>query len=168
MNSKAQPIDTVNLNSSALKTIAFATLVSGSLDAMGGIAVYDIALQKMGIIQILQYIATGAFGEEAFKMGLAGAAYGTMFHFTIAFAASALFFVAAQKLKVIGEFPIFSGLAYGGWVWVFMNFVILPNSKTTVGPFSPGVALAEYVWHMLLVGLPIAIITARHLHKETR
>lgn len=141
--------------------VFLATLVSGTLDAIAGIVVYDFALGRMSIIQILQWIASGVFGARAFEMGLAGAIYGTIFHYLVAFGFSLGLFIFYERLKVLKDYPVFSGLAFGGYVWVGMNFLVLPLSNTVVGGFEPGVALIGFVWHMLLVGLPITLIAKK-------
>lgn len=148
-------------NSTFIKNLLLATVVAGTLDAMAGIVVFDFALGQMSIIQILQWIASGAFGQQAFEMGLMGAFYGVIFHYIVAFFAALAVFAVKSKLTVFRDYPIFTGLAHGGWVWVFMNFVVLPNSNTVLAPFSAGIALTGYIWHMLFVGLPITIYAAR-------
>lgn len=141
--------------------IGIATLVSGVLDATAAVAVFNFALGRMSIIQILQWIASGAFGQEAFNMGFIGAAYGVLFHFIIAFAFSAGLFLFYKKLPVIRDYPIFAGLAYGGYIWIFMNFFILPQTQLQASAFEPGVALTGFIWHMLFVGLPITLFAKK-------
>jgi len=151
----------VTISSTFVKNLLLATAVAGTLDAIAGIVVYDLALGQMGIVQILQWIASGAFGKQAFEMGLLGAFYGLVFHYIVAFFASLAVFAVKSKIPAIKDYPIITGLAYGGWVWIFMNFIVLPNSNTVLAPFSAGVALTGYIWHMLFVGLPITIYASK-------
>ncbi len=151
------------ISGSFVKGVLLATLVVGTLDALAGIAVFDLALGRMGIVQILQWIASGVFGKEAFEMGLTGAALGTLFHYVIAFGFSLGLFSVYRRFPVIRDYPVSSGLAYGGYIWVFMNFVLLPHSNTVLGPFEPGVALTSFIWHMLLVGVPATVIAKKTL-----
>jgi hypothetical protein len=152
---------TANASSTLIKNLLLATLIAGTLDAIAGIVVYDLALGQMGIVQILQWIASGAFGKQAFEMGLLGAFYGVVFHYIVAFFASLAVFAVKSKIKAIEDYPVITGLAYGGWVWVCMNFIVLPNSNTVLAPFSVGVALTGYIWHMLFVGLPITFFASK-------
>ncbi len=165
MNAQTLKLDTAaastNVDSTFIRNLALATLVAGTLDALAGIVVYDLVLGQMGIVQILQWIASGAFGKQAFEMGLLGAFYGLVFHYIVAFFASLAVFAVKSKITAIKDYPIITGLAYGGWVWIFMNFVVLPNSNTVLAPFSAGVALTGYIWHMLLVGLPITVYASK-------
>ena len=156
-----QTNSSINTNSAFIKNLLMATAVAGTLDAIAGIVVYDFVLGQMGIVEILQWIASGAFGKQAFEMGLLGAFYGVVFHYMIAFFASLVVFAVKSKVGAIEDYPIITGLAYGGWVWIFMNFIVLPNSNTVLAPFSPGIALTGYIWHMLLVGVPITIYAIR-------
>jgi hypothetical protein len=151
----------LRLNSAFIKNLLLATAVAGTLDALAGILVYDVVLGQMGIVQILQWIASGAFGKQAFEMGLLGAFYGVVFHYIIAFFASLTVFAVKSKITAIQDYPVITGLAYGGWVWIFMNFIVLPNSNTVLAPFSVGVALTGYIWHMLFVGLPITLYASK-------
>ncbi len=157
----SQSATSINAKSAFVKNLLLATVVAGTLDAIAGIVVYDLVLKQMGIVQILQWIASGVFGKQAFEMGLFGALYGVIFHYIISFFASLAVFIAKSKITVFKDHPIFSGLAYGGWVWVFMSFIVLPNSNTVLAPFSTGVALAGYIWHMVLVGLPITLYAGK-------
>ena len=75
---------------------------------------------------MLQLIASGVYGVEAFSMGLIGALYGVIFHYIIALGCSVVIYALYKKLPVLRDYPVFSGLAYGGYVWVFMNFFVLP------------------------------------------
>ena len=56
-----------------------------------------VLAQKQGLtqglnpIQVLQYIASGAMGQSAFQGGLATAALGAAFHFSIAWVAAGVF-----------------------------------------------------------------------------
>lgn len=145
------------------KGILIATAISGTLDAIAGVVVFDFVLGQMGIVQVLQWIASGVFGKDAFTMGLGGAAWGVVFHYLIAFGFSAGLFGVYRRLPVLRDYPVFSGLAYGGYIWVAMNFIVLPLSNTVIATFSPGVALTGFVWHMLLVGLPINLVVKRTL-----
>jgi hypothetical protein len=52
-------------------------------------------------IQVLQYIASGALGQSAFQGGLAIAAVGAAFHFSIAWVAAAVFVLSSLRLEIL-------------------------------------------------------------------
>ena len=138
-----------------IQSLLTATLVAGTLDALAGIVFFDFSLGKMSIVQILQWIASGVFGQNAFAMGALGAFYGLVFHYVVAFGFSVGLFSVFEKVRVLKQYPVFSGLAYGGAIWLVMNLIVLPLSNTVIAPFDPFVALVGIIWHMVLVGLPI-------------
>ena len=145
----------------AARVVGAATLVSGTLDAIAAVVVFVFVLGDTSIMGVLQLIASGVHGEAAFSMGVNGAAQGVFFHYLIALVCSILIYALYNSLVVLRNHPVFSGLAYGGYVWVFMNFFVLPLSNVVQGRFEPGVALTGFVWHMALVGLPIVLITKK-------
>ncbi len=146
-----------------VRGLLLSTLLSGALDAAAGVVVYDLVLGRMSILQILQWIGSGVFGQKAFSMGLAGAAWGVVFHFTIALGFSAGLFAIYRRIAVLRSHPVASGLIYGSIIWVVMNFLVIPHSHTVTMPFDLGVALTALVWHMALVGLPIVLLARRSL-----
>ena len=93
-------------------------------------------------------------------MGWTSAAVGLLCHFTVAFTAAAVYYVASRKLRVLVERPVLCGLFYGELVFLFMYFVVLPSA---IG--QPHFTIATYITgpigHPLLVGLPIALCVRR-------
>ena len=143
---------------STTKTILWATLVSGSLDALAGVIVY-LALFGYNPFQVLQSIAEGIYGPAAFKGGLLTVSAGLVLHYLIAFVVSILFFYAYPKIKILSKYNVVSGLLFGAAIWLVMNLVVVPLSNIPASPFNPLLAFLGISWHMVLVGLPIALIT---------
>jgi len=67
---------------------------------------------------------------------------------------------------VLQKYKIASGLIFGLGVWLVMNLMVLPNSNIPKAPFDTRLAAIGIIWHMILVGLPIALITAKHYAKR--
>jgi uncharacterized membrane protein YagU involved in acid resistance len=97
---------------------------------------------------------------------MATAALGCALHFLIALVAAAVYVVASRRLPVLIRRPVLSGLLYGVVVYVVMNWVVVPLSAIPRGPFRPGLAATLVVIHMLFVGLPIALATARFAGRK--
>ncbi len=146
--------------STAAATIAKSAIVAGLLDATAGVIVYFI-FKGLNPIQVLQFIASGVYGTSAFQGGLAMAGAGLVFHFVIAFAFAGAFFFVYPLIGLLRKSPIITGLLYGLFMWAFMNLLVLPNSAIGAAPFTV-VSVIEIVWHMALVGLPMALITDRY------
>src|ERR1700754_3138057 len=144
----------------ASETIFLAGLVSGVLD---GIAAYVVFNIKLGLSpgQVMQYIASAVYGPEAFKGGIYTIFIGIVLHFIIAFIAAAIFLYAYPKIKILRRDIIITGLAFGLGIWLFMNFLIIPLTKIQPAPFDALAALISASWHMVLVGLPIALIVKK-------
>lgn len=162
----SQDIGTNHLTkqSGAVKTILWSGLVAGVLDATAGVIVYWI-FKGLNPLQVLQYIASGIFGPSVINGSFIYVLAGLLFHFIIAFVFAAAYYVAYPYIKPFVKNTIVAGLVYGAFIWLFMNYLVLPNSNI---PHSPKdfVSVIELLWHSFLVGLPIAIITKKHFYKK--
>ena len=150
--------------SRAFLAIAWATLVAGVLDISSA---FILSYPKgIGPIRVLQGIAAGLVGREsAVKGGLATAALGLAIHFFIAFVVSSVFYIASRKLVFLTRQPVISGLLYGVLVYAFMYWIVMPLAYPVVHPSVSRDVTAVCV-HMLLVGLPIALIIRRYSRHQ--
>ncbi len=147
-----------------VRDTVLAGVITGALDAAFAVTLYVLVLHTLSVLGVLQFIASGLLGTAAFQGGLATGALGVAMHFFLAFAFAALYIASAQRIAVLREHPVVSGIAYGAAVYFFMNFVVLPF---TAGPKAPvrAVELVPMLLdHMLFVGLPTALIAARRWH----
>ena len=122
--------------------------------------------EGMSPIQVLQYIASGALGSDAFKGGLATAALGAALHFFIAFVVAAVYYAASRKLAALYRDPTIWGPAFGAAVYLFMNFLVLLLSAVPKSPFSLPLFLNGVFGHAIFVGLPIAWFARRSASKN--
>jgi uncharacterized membrane protein YagU involved in acid resistance len=134
-------------------------LVAGLLDATDGVIAFGI--KGMNPIQVLQYIASGALGDAAFKGGLVTAVFGLGFHFLIAFTVAAIYYGASRKIPGLTQSPVLWGLAYGVAVYLVMTYGVLPLSAIAKSPFSLPLFLNGIIGHAVFVGLPIAFYSRR-------
>lgn len=154
-------------SSSSVKTILWSGLIAGILDSLAGVIAYYIYFD-LNPLQVLQFIAAGVYGPEAINGGVAMILAGTFFHFLIAYVAAIIYFIAYPKIAVLRKNTVLMGLLYGLGIWLVMNLLVLPSSNIPKGPFDIGLAVIGIVWHMILVGLPIALITSKYFSKEER
>ena len=146
--------------SGAFPAISWATLAAGVLDI--GSAFVLAHLKGVGPIRVLQGVAAGLLGREsAIKGGLATAGLGLAIHFFIAFVVSSVFYVASRKLVFLTRHAVISGLLYGAVVYGFMYWIVMPLAYPVVHPSVSRDVTAVCV-HMLLIGLPIALIVRRY------
>ena len=111
--------------------------------------------------RILQSIARGIFGPHSREMGWTSATVGFICHFTVAFGAATVYYIASRKLRVLVERPVLSGLIYGELVFLFMYFVVIPLSAIGHVTYNLATYITGPIGHPLLVGLPIALCVRR-------
>jgi hypothetical protein len=123
-----------------LKPILFTTLMGGSAT------------------RVLQSVASGALGREAYQGGLPTALLGLGFHFFIAFCVFATYYAASRRLRSLATHALVLGPLYGIAVYLFMQFVVFPLSA--IGPVKhpPAVLFDGILTHILCVGLPTGLV----------
>lgn len=137
------------------RALLLGTLTVGALDAAD--AMIFFGLRGVSPLRVLQSIASGLLGRDAFRGGLATAALGTLLHFLIAFTIVAVFFAASRRIPWLVRRPVVSGLVYGLLAYLVMSQVVVPLSAAPIGPRTPAVVLNGVLIHMLGVGLPAAL-----------
>jgi hypothetical protein len=141
------------------QAIFWGGLVAGILDAVDGVIAFGT--QGLNPVQVLQYIASGALGQSAFHGGLATAALGAAFHFSIAWVAAGVFVLATRRLEILKTHAVPAGLLYGAAVYFFMNYLVLPLSAVAASTFHLGLFLNGVIGHALFVGFPISLFARR-------
>ncbi len=141
-------------------SIAIGTAAVFLLDATDGVIYFAVTAHR-NPIQVLQYIASGAFGSAAFDGGLVTAFAGLVFHFVISLAVVFAFALLYSRLRIVREHAIVTGLMYGGAVWAFMNLVVLPASAVGPSLLTPLAVVHGLLGHALFVGLPAALALRR-------
>jgi hypothetical protein len=150
--------------SRTFRAIASAGLIAGILDITSAFVI--AGLKGMGSIRMLQGIASGLLGARSFEGGMATAGLGLAIHFLIAFTAASVFYVASRKLTFLTQRPVISGLLYGVAVYLFMYWIVVPfafvNARHSVSRDVTAVIV-----HMLLIGLPIALVVRSFSQQQT-
>ena len=111
--------------------------------------------------RILQHIAGGILGAHSYQMGWTSATIGFVCHFTIAFTAATVYYLASRRLHLLIKHTVLCGLLYGEAVFLFMYFVVLPLSALGPAKFNIATYITGPIGHPFLVGLPIALSTRR-------
>ncbi|MGH6624837.1 MAG: hypothetical protein ACREBN_12725 [Burkholderiaceae bacterium] len=153
--------------SPALFAVLVGGFVAGALDIIYAIVFYG--LRGVPADRILQSIASGLLGSEAYRGGWATAAFGLFLHFVIAFAAAAIFFAASRRLPFINRRVVVSGMLFGVAVYGVMNLIVLPLSAYPHKiSFPPLILITGLLAHMFLFGLPIALATRQASKRDLR
>lgn len=142
------------------RLIAVATLVAGTLDIAA--AIVTTLVHGKSVMRMLQGVASGPFGEWPLSAGWLGAAVGLAVHFAIMAAMAAAFVVAAPRLPRLHALRLAYGSAYGALLYLIMYWVVLPLRWPSAGGSTGGTVsvLLPLAIHILLVGIPIALIAA--------
>src|SRR6266516_1326361 len=119
----------------ALPAILRAGLLAGVLDITAAIVVYAHVKRT---VPMLQGIASGLLGRDAFTGGLLTAGLGLLCP------------------------AVVSGEAYGVVVYFFMQVVVIPLSAFGPRPLTLATVLVGVAIHIPCVGLPIALILRRY------
>jgi len=142
--------------SRSYRAILLGGLICGIMDITAAFIVYG--LRGSSPILILQSIASGLLGMDAYDGDLATAALGAGLHFVIALTAAAIYHLASRKLQFLIQHPISCGILYGIAVYLFMHFIVLPLSAFPHKIiYSSGVLIRGFAIHMSCVGLPISL-----------
>lgn len=137
-----------------------AVLLGGSIAATLDILYAFIGNGQYGRtpLWVLQSVASGWLGSEAFNSGLGGGLVGLASHFLILIVGAAVYFAASTRLPVLRSQAVACGALFGVLVYVFMNFVVLPISAFPFKLSYPPLRLIEgFTTHALFVGIPIAL-----------
>src|ERR1044071_4772460 len=100
---------------SAAKAILIGGLIAGAFDITYACIFFGLR-NHVSPIRILQSVARGALGQNAFQGGLKTAALGLFFHFLIALTAAAVYFLLSRALRFMVTHAIVSGILYGALV----------------------------------------------------
>jgi hypothetical protein len=145
----------------ARETILYGGLAVGVLDITDAIVFWWL-WAGVSPLRILQSVASGLVGADAYTGGWATALLGLGLHFLIAFVVAAVYYGASLRFPMLIRRAFVWGLIYGVAVYVVMSYVVVPLSAM---PRRPGFSLASLVngvvGHALLVGLPVALLARR-------
>ncbi|WP_374405584.1 hypothetical protein [Pelagerythrobacter sp.] len=150
------------------RTILLAWLIAGTLDILSAFVFAGMA--GVTPLQVLQFVASGPFGDGMFQSA-AGAPLGLLTHFAIMLAMAAAYVAIAPRFPALLRHPIVAGLLYGLLLWAIMYWIVRPLRWPDYWPPATwvGKSAGEVAWsvgnalfsHCILVGIPIAWLTAR-------
>ena len=138
------------------RALRWGTLIVGTADILDAFVFFG--LRGIRPVRILQGIASGILGRDAFSGGAATAALGAVLHYFIAFAIVLVFLAASRRLPDLARRPWLYGPLYGLVVYAVMNWIVIPLSLVTTRPKPLAVLANGLLIHMLGVGLPTALI----------
>ncbi len=147
---------------SFFQTALVGGLAIGILDGLDAIVFYGF-IRGAALDKIFQAIASGVLGLSSFQDGWSSVLLGIFLHFLISFGAATAFYIASRGIPALLRQPFLTGPVFGLAVYVFMYGLVLPLSAFPLRPSgtSGAALLDELLAHMLLVGLPVALLASR-------
>lgn len=149
------------MNSASM--LALSAILSGGLSA----AILDISyaitrsvLQGGTAERLLQSVASGLQGADAFAGGWSSALLGLAAHCTILVVAASLYWMVSARHAWSWRRPWMAGPIFGLAIWAVMNWLVVPWSAAPFTlTYTTESLLLGLLVHMVLVGLPIALAT---------
>jgi hypothetical protein len=137
----------------------FAGVIAGALDLMFALSAWGY----LGVppATIAKSIASGLLGPAAFAGGLGTVAIGVVLHFCMAITMAGAFIASYRHLAVLRRYPLSAGVFYGVGLYLLMSLVVVPLSRAPLTPPPLPMAAADLLAHVLLVGMPIALVARR-------
>ncbi len=135
-------------------------LLIGTLDAIYAIVFWG--MRGAAPIRIFQSIAAGLLGRDAaLRGGIRTEALGLGLHYFIALAIVVVYFVASRFWPALLQRPIIYSAMYGILVYIFMNYIVIPLSATSRGPFLLSWVVCSVIVHAFLIGVPAALFARK-------
>ncbi len=150
---------------SSARAIALATLICGTFDIC--LAMILTVCFGRKISDMLRFVASGPF-PAAKEMGTSGAILGLVVHFALMGIMATVYMLAARRIPDLTKKPITWGVIYGLVTYAVMNLIVVPLRFGTPLPPKPVSIATQLFAHIVLVGIPMALIAARYLKSQRR
>lgn len=122
------------------------------LFAIGFWALRDVPAQR-----ILQSVAAGVLGADAYAAGATSAVFGLVLHTAIAVVMALVYFAASRRLRALVRWPVSFGALYGVALYLAMNWIVVPLSAASMAPPAGLWLWCGLAAHIALVGIPCAL-----------
>ncbi len=147
-----------------IKPILRAGLVVGTLDILAAMLHYYLNTHR-NPVAVLQFVASGAFGANAFSGAWHMVLWGVLFHYVIAFAFTIFFFFVYFQVPSIRKLGLSVAFIYGGMMWATTQFIVIPLSR--IDKTAPLTVINTTVSILVLVvciGIPLYYMAKKAYH----
>jgi uncharacterized membrane protein YagU involved in acid resistance len=153
-----------------IKTILLSGLLVGTLDIIAACASFYIATAK-NPVGVLNYVASGIMGKDAFAGGTGIALLGLLCHYIIAFSFTFFFFWLYGKTSLLSKNRIVTAVVYGLFMWLVTTLIVVPLSNVPHNPLSAikfSKALKAIGILVFMIGLPLSFIAYNTKKKRNK
>lgn len=141
-----------------------AALLVGTLDIAAACVQYFVKTGKSPV-NVIRYIASGAFGSNAYNGAVEMIAWGLFFHYLIAAVFSFLFFALMIKFPSLLKTKIMLAIAYGSFIWAVMRFAVMPFARLSPPPVAPDTAATAILILIVCIAVPLILIASKERAK---
>jgi len=150
--------------SKLFRQIIITGLMAGTLDILAACTQFYLKTGNSPV-RVLEYVASGALGPDAFTGGAVMAIAGLLFHYIIAMGWTILLFMVYPIFALLRKNKYATGIGYGIFVWTMMNLVVVPLSRIPARPISLVPALQAATILIFCIGIPISLMANRFFSK---
>ena len=153
-------------------------VIAGLLTGVSDISFATVtAMVRRGVLdpgRVFQSVASGLLGPESFNGGTSTIVLGAFLHFSIALIWTTLFVIAQRRVPLVQSIvastggAIGFGYVYGMFIWLAMNFIVIPLSQARVTPLNNPVFWVMLFGHGIFVGIPIVMLARDRSPVRTR
>ena len=143
--------------SSKLKFILKAGLIAGTLDITAASLNFYFKT-GLNISIVFKYIASAIFGKEAMTGGEGMVLVGLLLHYLVAFIFTFFFALIYKKMWYWFQHTLLIAIIYGVFVWLTMNFIIVPRTLAAQMPFSWSAGMVNCLILIVCIGYPLAYL----------
>jgi uncharacterized membrane protein YagU involved in acid resistance len=146
------------------KQIFKATIIAGILDITGA-SVQAYLSKSITPDVVLQYIASGAFGKDAYSGGVAFMLFGLAVHFLIVCAIATSYFLIYPKMKLLHGNILLNAALIALAAWIVTTRIIMPMSKIQPPAFDITKALLAVGILFFCIGVPISFLAKQFYNR---
>lgn len=145
------------------RATALATLVAGTLDIAFAMILTLLFGREIGAM--LRYVGSGPF-PPATELGALGSLIGLLTHFALMAIMAGIYIAFARRRRALLDRPLQWGTIYGLATYFVMNWIVVPLRFDADLPPSLLSALTQLFAHVVLVGIPIALVASRTIRRR--
>lgn len=147
-------------------TIIKAGLLVGTLDISAAFLQFYLKYDKNPVENVLPFIASAVFGNEAFNGAGIMKVWGLLFHYGVAFTFTILFFLIYPKIIRIIKNKIILAILYGAFMWATMQYIVLPLTAAPALKFTIQSALIAIGILVICIATPLIMIAGKCYNKK--
>lgn len=154
--------DSAPVRRNVIGAIVAGGLTGATFDFIAAMLIYHLDPETVG-----HAVARGWYGKAAMKAGLDVALIGAASHYMILLIAAAVFVLTSLRFPILRRMAWISGPLFGACIYGVMHYVILPLSAVHAVGNPHGIQFVEeFLGHMFVIGLPIALWARVILGKD--